>query len=194
MVELARLAAFVTERGWLDGARAARISREACEKGTVKLAGECTGRELEPLVKHLRQTGQLNAGLMLRIVLCGNLDLFEQALAELSGLPVARVARLLEDRRGAGARAVCERAGLPDSTLPAFGAAIETLHECGFMREAGGRAQLKRRMIEQALARYVELARTDIDPMLFVFRRFASEAAREEARLFCDELAGAEAA
>jgi uncharacterized protein (DUF2336 family) len=48
MVELARtLAAFVAERGWLDNARAARISREACEKGTVKLAGECTGPELE---------------------------------------------------------------------------------------------------------------------------------------------------
>ena len=191
VAELSRtLASFVAERGWLDEMRAQRICREACEKATVSLATDCNARELGPLVKHLRETGQLNAGLMLRMVLCGNLHLFEEALAELSGLAAGRVAALLRDRRGAGTRAVCERAGLPASTLPAFIAAIETLHAFGLMAEVG-RGQLKRRMIEDALARYTALAGTDIDPVLFLFRRLVSEAAREEARLFCDELAAA---
>ena len=117
MIRLSQtLASFVAERRWLDETRARRISREACEKATVTLAAASPARELGPLVRHLRETGQLNAGLMLRTLLCGNLPLFEQALAELSGLPPARVTALVNDRRGAGARALCERAGLPEST------------------------------------------------------------------------------
>ena len=192
MIQLSQtLISFVAERRWLDETRARRISREACEKGTVTLAAASPVRELGPLVRHLRESGQLNAGLMLRTLLCGNLALFEQALAELSDLPPARVAVLLHDRRGAGARALCERAGLPESTLPAFAAAIEALHEHGFIGDVGGPAQLKRRMIERVLTRYADAAATEIDPILTLLRRFATEAAREEARLFCQELAAA---
>jgi uncharacterized protein (DUF2336 family) len=190
MIRLSQtLAAFVAERRWLDETRARRISREACEKATVTLAAAAPARELGSLVRHLRESGQLNAGLMLRILLCGNLALFAQALAELSGLPAARVAALLNDRRGTGARALCERAGLPPSTLPAFAAAIEAPREHGFIGDIGGPARLKRRMIERVLTRYADAAATDIDPILSLLRRFAAEAAREEARLFCQELA-----
>ncbi len=192
MIQLSQtLVSFVAERHWLDETRARRIGREACEKATVTLAAASPARELGPLVRHLRESGQLNAGLMLRTLLCGNFALFEQALAELSGLPPARVASLLHDRRGAGARALCERAGLPESTLPAFAAAIEALHEHGFIGDPGGPAQLKRRMIERVLTRYEDAAANEIDPILTLLRRFATEAAREEARLFCRELAAA---
>jgi uncharacterized protein (DUF2336 family) len=192
MIRLSRtLVSFVAERRWLDESRARRISCEACEKATVTLAAASSMRELGPLVRHLRQSGQLNAGLLLRMLLCGNLALLEEALAELSGLPPARVAALLHDRRGAGARALCERAGLPESTLPAFAATFEALHEHGFVGDPAGPAQLKRRMIERVLTRYAEAAATEIDPILTLLRRFATEAAREEARLFCQELAAA---
>ena len=191
MMQLSQtLVRFVAGRGWLDEARARRIAREACEKATIAVAAASPARELAPLVRHLRQSGQLNAGLMLRILLCGNMALFEQALAELSGLPVARIASLLRDRRGAGARALCERAGLPESTLPAFAAAIEALHAYGFLSPGGGPARLKRHMVERVLARYADAA-TGIDPILFLLRRLATEAARDEARLFCQELAAA---
>jgi hypothetical protein len=36
-----------------------------------------------------------------------------------------------------------------------------------------------------------DYASADIEPLLMLLRRFATEAAREEARLFCDELAAA---
>ena len=193
MVQLSdALVSFVAERRWLDETRARRIGHEACEKATVALGAAAPIRELAPLARHLRESGQLNAGLLLRMLLCGNLAMFEQALAELSGLPPARVAALLHDRRGNGARALCERAGLPESTLPAFAAAIDALNEHGFVGDPGGPAQLKRRMIERVLTRY-EGAAGEIDPIFTLLRRFATEAAREEARLFCQELA-AEAA
>ena len=40
---------------------------------------------MQGLVQHLRATGQLNAGLILRALLSGNLELFDAALAELAG-------------------------------------------------------------------------------------------------------------
>src|SRR5262249_35184245 len=66
------LVSFVVERRWLDETRVRRISREACEKATVMLAASSPVRELGPLVRHLQQSGQLNAGLLLRILLCPN--------------------------------------------------------------------------------------------------------------------------
>ena len=79
------LAGFVTARAWLDEDHAQRIAKEACEKATVTLAAVSPSTEILPLIRHLRESGQLNAGLVLRALLSGNIEMFEQALAELSG-------------------------------------------------------------------------------------------------------------
>ena len=93
------------------------------------------------LVRHLRATGQLTAGLILRALLSGNLELFDHALAELSGLPQARVSALLHDRSGASLHALLKRAGLPESTFAAFRVALEASHEIGFVGTQAGAAQ-----------------------------------------------------
>jgi uncharacterized protein (DUF2336 family) len=114
--------------------------------------------------------------------------MFEEALAELSGLPLTRVCGLVHDRGGAAFRAIYEKAGLPLSAYPAFREAIATLNEDGFLGDPGGAARLKRRMIERVLTRCNANAIDDIEPLLTLLRRFATEAAREEARLFCEDL------
>jgi hypothetical protein len=43
-------------------------------------------------------------------------------------------------------------------------------------------------MIERVLTRCEDEALGELEPLLTLLRRFATEAAREEARLFCDEL------
>jgi uncharacterized protein (DUF2336 family) len=182
------LAGFAVACNWLDEGRAQRIAQEACEKATVTLAANVEPSEVSPLVGHLRETGQLNAGLVLRSLLSGNIDFFEQALAELAELPVRRVAALVHDRRGAGFKAVYDRAGLPESVYPAFRAAIEGMHETGLHAEPGGNTRLKRRMVERVLTSCAGMAARDIEPLMTLLRRYATEAAREEARLFCDEL------
>jgi uncharacterized protein (DUF2336 family) len=63
------LADFVTSRDWLTEDRARRITREACEKATIVLAAESQEGEVRPLIRHLRESGQLNAGLILRSLL-----------------------------------------------------------------------------------------------------------------------------
>ncbi len=181
------LAGFVAGRAWLDVDHAQRIAREACEKATVTIAAATPESELRPLIRHLCASGQLTAGLILRALLSGNIALFEEALAELTDMPVARVSGLVHDRGSVGLRALFDKARLPASTYPAFKEAIEAMRD-GFLHEPGGAARLKRRMIERVLTRCEDTDLGELAPLLTLLRRFATEAAREEARMFCDEL------
>jgi len=181
------LAQFVVARNWLSADRAGRIASEACERSTVNIAARSYGEDMRGLVAHLRVTGQLTAGLILRALLSGNVELFDAALAELSGLPQGRVNALLHDRGGASLEALLIRAGLPESTYAAFRVALEVSHETGYVDSADGAARLRRRMVERVLT-HCETDRQAAEPLLILLRRFATESAREEARMFCDEL------
>jgi len=186
------LAQFVVARNWLSADRAVRIASEARDRSTVNIAAASRGEDMRGLVRHLRATGQLTAGLILRALLSGNLELFETALAELSDLPPARVAALIFDRGGASLQALLERAGLPESTFAAFRAALDVNHEYGFADTPSGAARLRRRMVERVLT-HCETDQQAAEPLLILLRRFATESAREEARLFCDELVAEQA-
>ncbi|HTO61060.1 MAG TPA: DUF2336 domain-containing protein [Bradyrhizobium sp.] len=181
------LAQFVVARNWLSADRAGRIAAEARERSTVNIAARSRGEDLCGLVQHLRVTGQLTAGLILRALLSGNLDLFEAALAELSELPLPRVSALLHDRSRASLNALLRRAELPESTFAAFRIALEVCHENGFVDTLGGAARLRRRMVERVLT-HCATERDAAEPLLILLRRFVTESAREEARMFCDEM------
>jgi hypothetical protein len=102
------------------------------------------------------------------------------------------VSALVHDRGSAGFRAMFHKAGLPVSTYPAFREAVEAMREGGFIGEPGGATRLKRRMVERVLTRCADESSVDIEPLLTLLRRFAAEAAREEARMFCEELVTAD--
>ena len=181
------LAQFVVAKNWLTPDRVVRLTSEARERSTVNIAARSRGEDMQGLVRHLRATGQLTAGLILRALLSGNLELFDSALAELSGLPQARVTALLQDRGSASLQALLTRAGFPESTFAAFRVALEVSHETGYVDSIGGAAKLRRTMVERVLTHCA----TDplaAEPLLILLRRFAAESAREEARMFCDEL------
>jgi uncharacterized protein (DUF2336 family) len=181
------IAGFVVGRSWLEADRARRVTREACDKATVTIAAESPKAELRSLIRHLCGSGQLTAGLMLRALLSGNLALFEEGLAELSGMPVRRVCGLVRDRFGAGLPALLKKAQLPPSTHVAFKEAIAAMRD-DFGRDAEGTARLRRRTIERVLTRYEDADVGEVASLLTLLRRFATEAARDEARLYCQEL------
>lgn len=177
------IAAFVRRCGWLSADRIERVSREAREKTTIVLSSkaesECVGR----LVIHLRRTGQLTPALVLRAMLSRGFDFVEAAFADLSGLPVARVSNVLNDRRGQSFAPLYRRAGLPESLLPAFEAALSALHDepdCGQMGQEG--ANLSRRMIERVLTSCENLPSDESAKLIGLLRRYEVEAARDEAR------------
>jgi len=176
------LAGFVTARQWLESEHAEFAAREACEKATVALAADTSYDEVAALVRHLRQSGQLTAGMLLRALLSGNVVLFEEALAELSGISIDRVTAYIHDKNISGFRALYRQAGLPDTAYPAFREALAAMRAGFLVGEQGGAARLKRRMVERVLGACAHAA------LLALLRRFAVEAAREEARLFCDDL------
>lgn len=182
------LANFVVAREWLSPDRAARLAAEAGERSTITIAAQSDTGNLRGLLRHLRAAGQLTSGLVLRALLSGNFELFAEALVELSELPAARVYALVDDHRGSGLVALLKRAGLAPSTFPAFRAALEARHEIGFAATIGGAARLRRRMVERVLTR-CETSAEASEPLLILLRRFATESAREEARVLCDELA-----
>jgi hypothetical protein len=58
----------------------------------------------------------------------------------------------------------------------------------GFVGSPRGATSLRRRMVERVLTGCAAQSLGDIEPLMMLLRRFAAEAAREEARLFCDDL------
>lgn len=188
------LTRFVTDCGWLSPERANRAAREAREKALVRIAAQAQaapaekaeGAQEDPLAlaRHLRAKGQLTAGLILRALLSGDRSLLEAALAELSGLPLARVAGLARNGGGAGFAAVFARAGMPASLLPAFRAALAAHADLdaqfGADPDAGPR--LSRLLIERVLTSCERLDEASLAPVLALLRRLDAEAARDDAR------------
>src|SRR5215470_15600718 len=182
------LAGFVAARQWLGPEHAEFAAKDACEKATVALAADTRYDEVGALVQHLRQTGQLTAGMILRALLSGNIVLFEEALAELSELPIDHVSAYVHDKNISGFRALYREAGLPEVAYPAFREALAAMRAGVLLGEQGGAARLKRRMVERVLHACAQERGEETASMLALLRRFAVEAAREEARLFCDDL------
>jgi uncharacterized protein (DUF2336 family) len=182
------LAGFVAARQWLGPQHAEFATKDACEKGTVALAADTSYDEVGALVQHLRHSGQLTAGMILRALLSGNVVLFEEALAELSGLPIDRVSAYVHDKNISGFRALYREAGLPEVAYPAFREALAAMRAGVLIGEQGGAARLKRRMVERVLNACAQERGEETASLLALLRRFVVEAAREEARLFCDDL------
>ena len=182
------LADFVVDRAWLSRGRADRVVHDACERATVAIAALAPDSDTRPLIRHLRSSGQLTAGLVLRALLSGNVAMLEDALAELSELPLARVQALVHDRGAAGFRAIYEKAGMPASAWVAFREAIGAIRDAEEDGEYATSSRLKRRVVERVLTSCESTDVGDIEPLLILLRRFAAEAAREDARLYCEEL------
>jgi len=181
------LAGFVSARQWLGPEHAEYAAKEACEKATVALAADTPYDEIAALVAHLRQSGQLTAGMILRGLLSGNVVLFEEAMTELSGMPLDRVSSYIHDKNLSGFHALYRKAGLPDAAYPAFREALAAMREGVFLGGQGNAARLRRSMVERVLAGCAAEPDAD-DSLMALLRRFSVEAAREEARMFCDDL------
>ena len=62
----------------------------------------------------------------------------------------------------------------------------------GMVDSGDGAARLHRRMVERVLT-HCETDHSAAEPLLILLRRFATESAREDARMFCEELAAEDA-
>ena len=165
-------------KGWLEGGRADRLKRDTREQAIVTIARERRPDEMMALVEHLRTQGYLTVGLLVRGLLCGDLALFEAAMASLSGVPMRRVAGFVADWRGRGFAAIYAKTGLQEAFLPAFRAVLGALRAIPDAAGEGVRHRVALRAIEDC-----EAARDPrLEPIVSLLWRLAGEGAREEAQ------------
>ncbi len=176
----ADLARFVTGRGWLSAERGARMTREAGERGVLDLCAGAGPAALARVVRHLRGSGQLNAGLILRAVLSGQMAFAETAFADLTGLDHARIAALMRDPRGIAD--LHRRAGLAEALLPAVTAALSAWREAQDGTTGLRGPGLSRRMIERAITACEDMPFSEMQGVMALLARYEAEAARDEAR------------
>jgi hypothetical protein len=94
---------------------------------------------------------------------------------------------LVQDRGTSGFQALYRRCGLPESAYAAFKAALDVLAETGHEELAPGQLHFSHRMLRRVLERYMASKPEETDQLLLLLRRYAAEAAREEARRYAVE-------
>ena len=161
---------------------------EARDKASVAIAGLGREEDMRGLVRQIRRSGQLTPALILRALLSCNVRLFEEALSELSGIPVDRVSGIVFSHRNGGFEALYARCGMPPAALPAFLAALDAIREQGLLLEGPGDARLSRRMTERVLTTVDTLGTAETDQLLLMLRRFVAEAARDDARAIAGDI------
>jgi uncharacterized protein (DUF2336 family) len=182
------LSRFAVGCGWLSHERSERVTREAKERATISLTAHDI-EEAQDLVDHLRSSAQLTPALILRALLSGATTFVEAAFADLSDMPLSRVAGLLADPRGAGFAAVYRKTSLPAPLAPAFRAAFEALHRRGFAADQHDQPRLSRAVVEHVITACDKLPVEEAGRLVAMLRRFESEAAREDARVRADRMA-----
>lgn len=165
------------------------LTREACERANVQIAAEsaCEANGALSFVAHLRISGQLTAGLLLRGLLCGNRHLLEAALCELTGVPMARVTGFVAECKSAGFAALYSKAQMPERLLPAFVTGLEAVAKSRCGGPMNARLQLP--LVTSVLEACESVNRGELDQLITSLRRLEAEAARDEARDFCRAVA-----
>jgi uncharacterized protein (DUF2336 family) len=178
------LAARMTGDAGLPPEKAERLTRDARERANIQIAAECACEANGALtfVAHLRGSGQLTAGLLLRGLLCGNKRLLEAALADLAGVPIARVEVLAAKSRSAGFSALYRKAQMPERLLPAFVAGLEAAARSQFRGPVS--ARLQRPIVASVLNACASINRGELDQLIARLRHLEAEAVRDEARNF----------
>jgi len=183
------LSALMTGCGRIVNEKAMSLTREACERANVQIATEsaCEANGALSFVAHLRGSGQLTAGLLLRGLLCGNRHLLEAALCELTGVPMARVAGFVAEYKSAGLAALYRKAQMPERLLPAFVAGLEAVAKSRCGGPMNARLQLP--LVTSVLEACESVNRGELDPLIASLRRLEAETSRDEARDFCRAVA-----
>jgi len=174
----AALGGMASRRFSLSEVRAESLSSEGGERATLALVAD-EEVDLAGLVLHLRSSGQLNAALLLRAMMCGQVAFFEEAVAELAEIDVERVRPLLGDRDGMGFTALYRRSGLPVSAMPAFRTALAGWEEWGAPPRSSA-IKPDKGMVQRALARQ-EANAGPLDATVALLRQMEAEASRDEA-------------
>ncbi|CAN7419437.1 DUF2336 domain-containing protein [Pararhizobium sp. LjRoot235] len=120
----AALSSFGLVQAAIGGRRVERITREACDRAAVDMAGAAQADQIPALVEHLRATGRLTPAFLLHALCSGKIDFFAAVIVNLSGVTGKRVRSILSDGRIHAIRALFDSAGLGPDVSALFAEAM----------------------------------------------------------------------
>lgn len=120
----AALSSFGLVQAAIGGRRVERITREACDRAAVDMAGAAQADQIPALVEHLRASGRLTPAFLLHALCSGKIDFFAAAIVNLTGVTDKRVRSILSDGRIHAIRALFESAGLGPDVSALFAEAM----------------------------------------------------------------------
>lgn len=189
---LARLASslhdLIVSHGWMSPQRAETVTRDARECATIAAAFEAPADHMPALVARLTEAGELTPAFLIRAVASGQTLLFETALSALAEIPHARVRALIASGRVSGVTALLQKAGLPQSTHPAFAAAVDVIRTGDSASGALGDYRRATRLIDAIVTRYEGRPDRERDQILALLRHFVTEAKRSAARGYAQQI------
>jgi uncharacterized protein (DUF2336 family) len=142
---------------------AADLVLQSRERAIIGLSMRASRHELETLIRQMQRHQRLTPSLILRALCMGDLAFFETALAGRAQVPSENAQILVRDPGGNGLASLYRKAGLPDSLLPVFRVAVETVHSTGL---DGGERDFERyraRVITRVLSQCEDFAQDDLD-------------------------------
>lgn len=171
-------------QSFVSSERRTSLVKDACDKATVDLASCCAhGDELEALVEHLRLSGQLTADLLIRSLCMGNVSMFVKAMVSLTNLSEKRVQACVADPSEALVQTLCKKAGISERVAPVIQSALVVYRDLvTSIEDDMPRTRFGRMMVERILSDYNEFAEDELDDLLALLRRFATQIARDDAR------------
>jgi uncharacterized protein (DUF2336 family) len=122
----------------MGAARADRVTREACVRASLSMIDGTRIDEHAALVEHLRLSGELTSGFIVRIVAHGKIDFFGSILVALTGYDEARIVALLAQGRDVALSALFRTAGLPGTVGTVLLCALKVWREVANGRRLAG--------------------------------------------------------
>jgi len=145
---------------------ASDIVLQSRERTIVGLTGKSSVEELEKMIVQMHTNKRLTPSLVLRALCMGDVMFFETAIAVMANVPLVNARILIHDAGQLGLRSLYERAGMPESLMPAVRVAIEVVHETEMDGEERDRERYRARVIERILTKYEDLAAEDVEYLL----------------------------
>jgi len=127
------------------------------ERAVISLSADSEEGDVGRLVKQLHNNGQLTPSIILRGLCMGDMTFFEAAMAELAGVSLRNVRKLIYDSGTLGLRTICRQANIPMPPLVAVRATIDVSREMEYDGREFDRERYSRRMIERIMTQYDDL-------------------------------------
>lgn len=146
---------------------AVELAEGARERATIDLIDQAgCQKDMRRFVQQLMLNGRLTPSLVLRAVCCGQMTMFEHAMAELASIEHKKAWMLIHDAGPLGLRAIFERTGLPARIFTAVRAAVDVYHEIQLDGGSPDRETFMQTMIQRVLTRHPGMSRDEADYLL----------------------------